>query len=261
MVGYKKNFYRTKRQKYSKKGIPKAVIPKPVTDKHIAKVAKRAIRIRQEEKCLYGGKNTICVQDNRSFISPIVGTAAQSIFRLNEVSQGDLSYSRDGAQLEAVSLEWNLYNYLIEQAPASTVPAFESRFRVIIMWWKQDTSITPTTSASYPQYSEVFETQSGIYPFKMVDSLYNHLNKHKYQILFDKKYSLNTGGNMMSTITRKINLKNTKVAYDTSDVTANTGISKSLLMIIMSDNAASAAPGANHTINHDYNGKFVFRDI
>lgn len=277
-MAWSKNTYRTKRAKYAKRGIPKAVIPHKVSDKHIAQVAKKAIRIRQEEKFKKLFYTTKVPQSGLTdgWTSDTNPTAAQNLFRLNTIEGTGVSTqpghaTRDGLEIEAVKVDISMRSYF-SQTPTLTVTqqiAKNMRFRTILFWYDQfDNNIIG--DSDYPMKTEMFNNDFGttvpppavpILPYSQVDYIYNPTYKNKFQILFDKTYTVGNMNNLVHTMNRTFYLKNKKVKYDRDVTTATDGIHKALFFLILTDNPVGSSADTNGVTKHELNACFHFRDI
>lgn len=257
------------RRRYVKRGGKKkrAYVPKKVTDKYIARVAKKALRVRQEEKWIEVFQTVKAPKCGFGdpFFGPLAGNDInQNLFRLNNVNAGSSYQTREGLEIEAVKLQLNMRSYY-SQTPSLTSGmqySYSKRFRVIVFWYDQQDSDT-LVEVDYPQKQEMFlQNTNTLLPVSQVDLMYNPIHKNRFKILMDRIYMVgNQSNSLVHTLHKTLYLKNRRVKYPKDIIANNNGFHYGLFLLILSDNPAGTGLDSTDIVKHEISYNFFFRDI
>ncbi len=124
-------------------------------------------------------------------------TTVSAILPLTNISQGDTTSTRDGAQVKMVGLEMN---YMILRHP----DALQTNVRIMVVLDKQ------TNQAQYIS-TDLFEDAS---VNDVIVTARNLDNKHRFQILYDRTHSLHDAQTTL--VVKKYIKKDVLLRYDAS---------------------------------------------
>lgn len=235
--------------KYGKnfRGSKTEVIHKPVP--RISTLNKKIKKIEDDIELKYNDRE----------ISQNFSSATASLYLLNGIAVGDTQVTRDGAQLNATSVQFRSVWTTSSLSTAGTV------WRIIVFWDRQPNGLTPLVTGALGT-DALLNTTTITQP---IYAPYQYETQQRFRVLYDKIFAMNPyvvgdfnpeTGTTSTTAPQKMVIKkkiklNRLVKYDGSTASTADLTTNALWIAFLTD-----APGTGITLNGYVGTRFYFKD-